>query len=309
MNAVFGTLVNTDTTVQSIQLMVSSEQGSAAAFGIWVAGKRQTANGATSCQSPILLPENLESVAPTILSYSPLDLCLDATNVPLVLQGVNLADFDVYSQQFESTDLGNKHNWVGDGFRRAAFLKLRKGEKLTPGNVAIGLHSSYGSLGVNLPVKDCVAAAKVAAAPQSKAGVPAGVKAPAKAALQSATVQLAKDQKIILKATVPAGYAAIVVRVRQQAKDNNLIWVASTTTVASVGTPGTVTGTFDLSNMNWPVGSKLDVDITIQTNPGVEPTVIAADKELSVGKLSATPAAQSAAKALTEAKKSNVAPK
>jgi hypothetical protein len=296
MNAVFGALANTDETVQSVELMVSAEQGSAAPFHIWVVGKRQTSNGATTCQSPILLADNLETVAPTIISYTPTEICTDATGVPLVVQGINLPDFAVLSGPLQ---LAGK--WQGDPFRRAAYLALRKGMKLTVGTVPVALGADYGSLGVSFAVKDCPAEAKNAT--QTDTTSKKGGASPAKPALQTAAVQLAKNQKIVVKTSVPPSFAAITMAVRPQTKANNLQWTLSTSTVVVAGTPGTVTGTFDLSNLNAAVGAKLDVQVTIQGNPNLEPSSASADKELTVAAATATPPlAAATAKPLTKKK-------
>jgi hypothetical protein len=65
MADVFGALVNTDTTVQVIPLMVAAEQGSADPLVVYVVGKRQSSNGATTCQSPLIAATRLASPTAT----------------------------------------------------------------------------------------------------------------------------------------------------------------------------------------------------------------------------------------------------
>jgi hypothetical protein len=129
------------------------------------------------------------------------------------------------------------------------------------------------------------------AAPQKAGNAPK----PEKAALQTSTVQLAKNQKITVKAAIPANYAAVTLAVRPQSKSNDLKWVMASETAATAGTPGVATGTFDLSASNVAVGAKLDVELIIQGNPTEESKAIPADKSLTVvktaGAASAGPAA------------------
>jgi len=97
MASVFGSLVNTDSTVQKIPLMVSAEQGSASPLSVFVVGKRQSINNATTCQSPLVLPTTLDSLPPTVTSFSPSEICTDTKSFPLVIQGLNLQERSTYS--------------------------------------------------------------------------------------------------------------------------------------------------------------------------------------------------------------------
>ena len=183
MNAVYGTLVSTDSSiVQAIPLMVSAEQGSADPLFIWVVGNRHTANGVTNCQSPILLPTNVESMPFTVVSFSPKEICSDLTKMPLVVQGINMPiAVKVHSGQFDEEN----NNWNGDWLHREVDLKLKAGVKLTPGPLTIALTykdigNFAGSVSLNFTVKDCLVDAKIAAQDKPPANPPA--KTPPKAA-------------------------------------------------------------------------------------------------------------------------------
>jgi hypothetical protein len=174
MNAVYGMLSNTDSTIQPIPLMVSAEQGSAAALFIYVVGKRQSVNGVTTCQSPFLLPTDVTSVPATIVSFSPTEICSDVTAVPLVIQGVNLpTQAMLHSAHFSSTN-----KWEGDWLHREIDLVLQKGVKLAPGPLAIALtyadsENIKGSLSLNLTVRDCATDAKSASQDKAPGQAPA----------------------------------------------------------------------------------------------------------------------------------------
>jgi hypothetical protein len=284
MTTVYGSIVNTDSSIQTIPLTVSAQQGSDVWRWITVVGKRQSSSGATTCQSPVFLPSMASEVATAIVAYSPSDICSDAQGTPLVVQGLNLPDaIDVHSALFDGK------GWAGDSNRRVTDLTLKKGAKLTPGGsitVAIAdsaATNSKGTFPLSIAVKDCEAMSKATAGGQAQAVSPSGAVSTAKATLQSTTVQLTKDQKITLKLTVPTNYAAIAVEIRPQSK-NNLKWTPSTAASVTPGTPGVVTGTFDLSAFQASIGDKLDVQVTIEANPQVEPIAIAADKEVTIEK-------------------------
>jgi hypothetical protein len=90
MNLVFGTLSNTENTVESVPLVVASKQGESPALPILVIGKRQPTSGGTACQSPILLPTTAKSLPPTVVDVTPHEVCSGTTLVPLVVHGINL---------------------------------------------------------------------------------------------------------------------------------------------------------------------------------------------------------------------------
>src|SRR5262249_50196512 len=56
MNGVYGSLVNSSSLVQTVPLTVSAEQGVSAKQLVYLIGQRQSANGAATCQSPLLVP-------------------------------------------------------------------------------------------------------------------------------------------------------------------------------------------------------------------------------------------------------------
>ena len=161
MDAVYGTLVNTDSIVQTVPLMVSAEQGSAAPLLIYIVGQRQKDK---PCQSPYLMGTNADWVDAEILSYSPKEVCSDATFIPLVINGLQLpsSDVKIHSEHFEdSTDTDWKGNWL----HREIDLRLKKGMKLVSG-MSLPIALTYeqdnfkGSLAINLTVTDCSSKSK-----------------------------------------------------------------------------------------------------------------------------------------------------
>jgi hypothetical protein len=282
MNAVYGALANTDSTVQPVPLMVSAEEDTPRPLTVWIVGKRQAANGVTVCQSPFLLPAQVEAVPATIVSFSPAEICPDVKVVPLVIQGVNLPD----KVKMHSAHFLPSTNWDGDWLHREVNLRLEKGVKLTPGGL-LPIALTYGepgdvfkgSLSLSISVKNC-------ATGSSSAGKDQSAKNRGKATLVTETVKIAKDQAITVKTAVPEAYSSIAVSVRPQTKAGNakVDWKDSSSVKAAVGDAAEVTGTIDLSALNAKVGDKLEVEVKIQARPGSQPLEIPADKTLMVSR-------------------------
>jgi hypothetical protein len=314
MSDVFGGLVNADSSVQIMPLLVAAERGAAAPLNIYVIGQRQSSNGATKCQSPVMLPTNLNKLEPIIVSSTPQSVCTDTDTFPMIIEGLNLASkMSVTSGVYQ----GQSSN--GDGNRQIIVLARPPGSKLTltPRTIPIIFNPSAdappsGGLSTNVEIKDCNVDSKKNAAP-----------AGSKAILVTQSVKLAKDQKLEVKVNIPDSFSVLTIAVRPQVPKSKagaavsniaatfksasaqtsaatdaagkttdsgvapakpeIAWTESTPiTSVSPGNAVDTTGTIDLSNLSAKVGDKLDVQVEITARPGTKPQAIPADKSLTV---------------------------
>jgi len=262
MTTVYGALVNAGSSLGAVPLTVFAAQGSAKPLTVWILGGRQTANGVTTCDSPLLTSTKFEQVAP-VLSISPVEICADAKHVPLVVSGANLPEtLEVLSGgAFAQAGSGGS-----DTFRRVINLTRATAGSLAVGILPISIGPPNGrSAAFSLTVKDC-----------SLKPDP-----PAKAVLLTQSVKLAKSQAIALQLKVPDSYYAIKIRVRPQ-KGGNAAWKEAAADRATPGDDGQVVATFDLSTLRAAVGDGLEVEVDIQDRPDADWRVIKADKTIVV---------------------------
>lgn len=92
MADVFGGLVNANSTVQTLPLLVSAEEGSATPLPVYVVGERHGSNGLTNCQSPLLAPTSTQALKSLVVSYAPTSVCTDTEAFELAVQGLKLKD-------------------------------------------------------------------------------------------------------------------------------------------------------------------------------------------------------------------------
>jgi hypothetical protein len=279
MSKVFGALSSGDSTVQSVPLVVAAKQGESPALPILLVGKRQLTNGATTCQSPILLPTTVTSLPPTVVEVTPHEVCSGTKIIPMVVHGVNLPSDLELIPNFETVcppdgptcdrpEPGGCCFWKtrlpdNGNFHRAATLTAK--EPLTKGSVVIALANEARGFAYSttITVSEC--------APKT---------AEAKAQLTTTSVKLAKDQKIELKMKVPERYAEIVVEVRPKGSSDD--WTVSSPVTPKPGDAVEIKATIDLSKVNAKADDKLEVRVRMRSRPNAEPEAIAADKTLDI---------------------------
>jgi hypothetical protein len=284
MAEVFGGIVNADSTVQDLPLMVSAEQGSAAPLDVYVVGKRQSSNGATTCQSPLIAPANLGALPPTIVSWTPTDVCSAMKSVSLAVHSLNFPETrddleidsnGVFAAKVISTspteqvislrlnDNSRPKPVLLPGIATVALvLKTRDPNKSDPKDKLI----RAGQLVLN--VKECKSDADKAAADAKK-----------KVTLVTQAVKLAKDQRIEIKGSVPSSYGAIAVAVRPQSKSGDTDWISSKDITGLVPGDGVlIQGSIDLSRLSARVGDKLDVAERIRPRANADWQTVGADK-------------------------------
>jgi hypothetical protein len=282
MTNVFGSLVNAEGVVQEVPLMVSAEQGAAATLPVFVVGKRQSSNGATSCQSPLILPTRLSLLPPTVVSSSPSEICTGTKSFPLIIQGVNLPtpkdpkDFEVHSEYFNSQGIhGDKFKQVVNLIRDQNNQEKKVPSEMTPHITPIVLdyHDGQGKgdkiLSVNVTIKECKAAT---------------TKPPKKAILITPSVSKAKDQKIALKVDLPVDYNEVQIWVRLHTESNDAAWLASKSIQGvPAGEAAKVEATMDLSTIKAKEkGDSLDVKVMIRPSADKDWQEINADRTLEI---------------------------
>jgi hypothetical protein len=262
---VYGTPVNSSSMVQAVPLIVSAGHGVAARKAVYIIGSRQVANGAVSCQSPILVPTDYEWVEPTIMSFSPAEVCADATQVPLLIHGIAIDhDAGATSEHF----VGVRGGEDSDSNRALITLKLREGAKLVAGTVEhIVIASEFAAIGaVRLPVRNCQT-------PTSPSPTP-------RAVLVTPSVKSAKDQDVALRVRVPASYYQLVVSIRRKTPTDDAAWTDSAPITAPAGEDVAIAAKVDASEIK--VGEKIEVVVRVRSRPGVDWQQIQSDKLLDV---------------------------
>jgi hypothetical protein len=305
MDEVFGKLAFTDSLVQRVPLSVSAEQGSAAPLIVYIVGKRTSSNGVAACQSPLLLATNVKSLAPTIVSWAPTEVCTDTQSFPMVVQGVNLFN------GFKAAAGGLFTSKVSDGNPFEQKLEMtRTGSKKdpTPRTLSIVMtgtrenSTESDSFPLNISVKECKAESDKTAAGAGP-GSPGGKGAAGKVTLVTTTVKLAKDQPVEVKAKVPESFSLFTIGVRPQAPKSatkaatpaaaqasgkasppvEIAWTESAPiTNLTPGDSVDIKGTVDLSNVRASPKDQLEVRVGITLRPGTIPQYSAADKTLTV---------------------------
>lgn len=286
MNEVFGSLAQSDNALQQVPLSVSATQGTAPPLQIYLVGKRQTVNGVTSCQSPILAPTNYKAVQPMVVSYSPKEICSDTKAFPLVVEGLNVQyEFTAEIPFFHAQPPSN-----GDYFRQMLrFGRDEKASDISPRTLPVALNVATTTAGqketkliaLSIAVKDCKA--KDASEEEKKAK------------LITKSVKLAKDQKVTLSLAVPTNYRDIVVSLRKKTQAGNGNWTNASSYSAKTGDKGEVTGTFNLAGFDATDTDELEVQVQINPNPETQGKTIPAESTLKIEK--AAPAEAPAAAA------------
>ena len=280
MASVFGTLVNTDSTVQKIPLMVSAEQGSASPLPVFVVGKRQSNNGVTICQSPLFLPTKLDSLPPTVISFSPAEICTDTKSFPLIFQGLNFPEknkgVDLRSEYFTNSGdvtVGGDNtqlvvNLVRDNRKIADNILLT--QKTIPIVLTTYPKDPY-HFGDRIIIKADII---IKACKDSKTQI---------ASLITSSVKKDKNQTITLKVALPQNYADLVISVRPNTVSNDYVWTDSDS-IKNVksGESAEVTTVMDLSKIRADKGGKLDVKVKIRPIPDKDWIEINADKPLLI---------------------------
>lgn len=272
MSDVFGTLAYSDSIVQQIPLSVSAMQGSAPPLPVYVLGKRQTNNGATTCQSPLLLPTNLKAIGATVVASAPTEICSDVKSFPLIVQGFNLQN-----GYLADTSFFRSGESEGSSYRQVMQLHRTDPEqKLTQRSLSVVLKPNANAMGdvgpvaVTLAVKEC-----------KGADADAADTAASKATLVTETVKIAKDQPVKLKAKVPASYSEIRIALRPKTPPN-ADWKESDPLAPTPGDSSEVSAVMNLSAVQAKPGDKLEVVMRIRTRPGLDWQGIEADKPLEV---------------------------
>jgi hypothetical protein len=157
MNAVYGQLVSSESLVQWVPLVVAAGQGVVAREYVYIIGKRLISNGAMVCQSPIMVPTDYETIAPTIVSFSPTEICSNAKQVPLVIYGIQVDQGTHVNSEFFEGEFAKYDSEFADTTRRLFNLTPKRGVKPTPGVQYLAIESDYyGTIGsVPLTIKAC----------------------------------------------------------------------------------------------------------------------------------------------------------
>lgn len=281
LDDVYGKLVQSGSLIQAVPISVITDHRAQSLY-VWLAGRRQSANGVVSaCSSPVAVASNVRDVIATVTSVTPTEVCTDATSVALMVEGINLPEALAFSGL---TSAAFEHErWVGDWTRRLLTMKLKKGVKLKPGVQHIALtyvdrgHPSSkddaeGGLAFSFGVKDC--SSENATLKDAK---------PVPLTLETSNVKLAKDQQIKLKGLVPTAYAEVVIGVRPQVKSGEqLEWKASAPIKPAPGESSEISATMDLSGLASKPGERLQVVVRTRSRPEAAYQDRIADKTLLV---------------------------
>jgi hypothetical protein len=275
MNAVFGALVNTDSSVQKVPLVVASKQGTSTTLPIYVVGKRQSANGATMCQSPILLPTTTDILPPTVVDVTPHEVCSGIKDLYLSVQGLNMPK-TIEARGGGLTSAASSSDRDDDVQR---IIKLSSAKGLTPGSLAVALSGKNFAYGVTLTVNDCSPSKdKSSGSKKAPATTSGKKKEDPKATLVTKSVKLAANQPVHVTVKIPDSYAEVVLGVRTTGG----IWLNSSPLSPTPGDAADVGAVFDLSKLNAKAGGSLEVRVKIRTRPGVEAQKIPADNPLPI---------------------------
>ena len=277
MSDLWGTVVSTPGAVQALPLMVSAEQGSASPLVVYLVGARATANGATQCTSPLFAPTMLKLLPATVIGTMPSSVCADATDIPIVVDGVNLPDARTLS--VESERFTGSVKWR-DGDRRITLeLTRKKTFAAHPTSVSVVLRDAdyssarvgglngAGVVSFDLKVEECQP-------PKANSATPA---APTAATLKTTSVKLVAAQSISV--TVPKGSVLAILEMRADGSDTPL----KTSDPQPVDASGAFTFTLDLSGIKAKVGDALSVIVKVsKTKDKPSWTPLSADKKLTI---------------------------
>jgi len=268
MTKVFGELATSGNTLQVVPLSVSAPQGEALSLPVYILGNRQSANGATTCQSPITTATTYELLPPMVLMSSPSKVCAGAKSVPVTISGINLPVaiqtstgwYPAGSMCRPKTSSMEDSVSTGGCIQSSEFVpatfygsdNLQTGTLVPNGSLKAGRTIMLAGTGYDsnrhlravsftLNVEDCESQSTKPKAPDS---TPAPTAKPATAKLTTTTVKIAKDQTIAIVAPVPQAYAELKIGVRPKTLTNDAAWIYSGLLTPSPGDASDVKATW-----------------------------------------------------------------